>query len=92
MILAGDRELDGALFRGILESAVVPPEPSGPKEFHLRRNLDAAEKEILLRAIAHTHGRKKEASILLGIDPRNLGYYLRKHGVAEGKGREDAER
>jgi DNA-binding NtrC family response regulator len=93
-ILAGDRELDDALLRGILESAVALPEPAGassPREFHLRKNLDAAEKEILLRALAHTHGKKKEASLLLGIDPRNLGYYLRKHGIAEAKGREDGE-
>jgi DNA-binding NtrC family response regulator len=88
VILAGERELDDALLRGILESAVAlpgPPEASTPREFHLRRNLDAAEKEILLRALAHTHGKKKEASLLLGIDPRNLGYYLRKHGIAEAK-------
>ena len=24
---------------------------------------------------------RKEAARLLGIDPRNLGYYLRKHGL-----------
>lgn len=91
VILGGDRPLDDALLRSILESAVALPEPSGPREFHLRKNLDAAEKEILLRAIAHTHGKKKEASILLGIDPRNLGYYLRKHGIAEAKSREEGE-
>jgi DNA-binding NtrC family response regulator len=97
VILAGDRELDDALFRGILESAVALPDPPGPpgsspeRVFHLRKNLDAAEKEILLRALAHTHGRKKEASLLLGIDPRNLGYYLRKHGIAEAKGREESD-
>ena len=97
VILAGDREIDDALLRGILESGVAlpgppgPPGPSAPREFHLRRNLDAAEKEILLRALAHTHGKKKEASLLLGIDPRNLGYYLRKHGIADAKGREEPE-
>ena len=91
VILAGNGDLDDSLFRGILESAVALPQPSGPREFHLRRNLDAAEKEIILRAIAHTHGKKKEASILLGIDPRNLGYYLRKHAIAEAKGREESD-
>jgi two-component system response regulator HydG len=95
VILAGDGELDAALFRGILESALaLPPtqEPShGPRELHLRRNLDATEKEILQRALSQTQGRKKEASLLLGIDPRNLGYYLRKHGIAESRSRDDGE-
>jgi len=52
-------------------------------EFHLRKNLDALERDILLRVIAHTQGKKKEVSLLLGIDPRNLGYYLRKHKITE---------
>jgi two-component system NtrC family response regulator len=91
VILAGDGELDASLFRGILESALALVPTQGPRELHLRRNLDAAEKEIILRAIAQTQGRKKEASLLLGIDPRNLGYYLRKHGIAESKSREEGE-
>jgi transcriptional regulator with GAF, ATPase, and Fis domain len=91
VILAGERELDAPLLRGILESALATPQPSGPRELHLRRNLDAAEREIILRALAQTQGKKKEASLLLGIDPRNLGYYLRKHGIAESKAREEGE-
>jgi DNA-binding NtrC family response regulator len=91
VILAGDGELDAALFRGILESALALLPPQGPRELHLRRNLDATEKEILQRALSQTQGRKKEASLLLGIDPRNLGYYLRKHGIAESKSREEGE-
>ncbi len=91
VILAGDGELDASLFRGILESALALPSPQGPRELHLRRNLDATEKEIIQRALVQTQGRKKEASLLLGIDPRNLGYYLRKHGIAESKSREEGE-
>jgi DNA-binding NtrC family response regulator len=91
VILAGDGELDASLFRGILESALAFLPPQGPRELHLRRNLDATEKEIIQRALAQTQGRKKEASLLLGIDPRNLGYYLRKHGIAESKSREEGE-
>jgi len=92
VILAGERELDAPLFRGILESALAPAQQlTGARELHLRRNLDAAEKEILLRALAQTQGRKKEAALLLGIDPRNLGYYLRKHGIADTKSRDDGD-
>jgi len=91
VILAGDRELDADLFRSILESAPAPAGAPPERELHLRKNLDAAEKEIVLRALARTQGRKKEASILLGIDPRNLGYYLRKHGIGEGRARGDIE-
>jgi DNA-binding NtrC family response regulator len=90
-ILAGERELDAALVRGILESALSAPLSSAPRELHLRKNLDAAEREIILRALAQTQGKKKEAALLLGIDPRNLGYYLRKHGIADAKAREESE-
>jgi two-component system response regulator AtoC len=90
-IVAGDAEIDAQLVRGILESALVTPLPSETREFLLRKNLDAVEREIVLRALAHTAGRKKEASLLLGIDPRNLGYYLRKHKIGDGKGKESPE-
>ena len=90
-IVAGDAEIDAQLVRGILESALVTPLPSETREFLLRKNLDAVEREIVLRALAHTAGKKKEASLLLGIDPRNLGYYLRKHKLGDGKGKESPE-
>jgi DNA-binding NtrC family response regulator len=83
VIVAGTHDLDAELFRGILESALPSGRPMEANEFHLRRNLDALEKDIVLKAISHTQGKKKEASILLGIDPRNLGYYLRKHKIRE---------
>jgi two-component system response regulator AtoC len=84
-ILSPGRELDGQLFESLLETPLSTPRNApGPAEFHLRRNLDALEKEIVQRALSHTGGKKKEAALLLGIDPRNLGYYLRKHKLAEG--------
>jgi two-component system response regulator HydG len=84
-ILAQDRALDAALLESLLELPLpAPPKPAqGPAELHLRRNLDALEKDLVQRALAQTHN-KKEASALLGIDPRNLGYYLRKHKLSEG--------
>jgi transcriptional regulator with GAF, ATPase, and Fis domain len=37
----------------------------------------------VLRALARSQGKKKEAALMLGVDPRNLGYYLRKHKIKE---------
>jgi DNA-binding NtrC family response regulator len=77
-------ELDAEFVQSLLETPLTTPRGApGASEFHLRRNLDALEKEIVQRAIAHTAGKKKEAALLLGIDPRNLGYYLRKHKLSE---------
>jgi Nif-specific regulatory protein len=84
IIVAGDAALDAPLMRGILESTLMPGASSPAEtELHLRRNLDAREKELIQKALARSGGRKKEAASLLGIDPRNLGYYLRKHGLQE---------
>jgi DNA-binding NtrC family response regulator len=74
--------IDASLVRSLLEAGPSTP-PAGRAELHLRRNLDAVEREILLRALAASQGKKKEAAQLLGIDPRNLGYYLRKHAISD---------
>jgi len=50
-------------------------------DLNLRSALGRCEKELLLEALRRCHGVRKEAARLLGIDPRNLGYYLNKHGV-----------
>ena len=86
VIVAGDRPLDVSLLRDVLEPALSAPVPTDDDPLdsgtlHLRPNLDAAEKDLLLRALAKADGLKKQAAYLLGIDPRNLGYYLRKHGL-----------
>ncbi len=86
VIVSDTDELDAGLFAGILESTTsspVSPASLEPRECHLRTNLDAAEREIVLRALTQSKGKKKEAAILLGIDPRNLGYYLRKHKITD---------
>ena len=82
VIVAGERPIDVALLRDILEPALSSPIASGGSgTLHLRPNLDAAEKELVLRALERSEGVKKRAAHLLGIDARNLGYYLRKHGL-----------
>ncbi|MCB9914847.1 MAG: sigma-54-dependent Fis family transcriptional regulator [Planctomycetes bacterium] len=82
LILAGGRPIDVATLRDILEPALSRPiDASGSDKLHLRLNLDATEKELVLRALERAEGVKKMAAHLLGIDARNLGYYLRKHGL-----------
>jgi DNA-binding NtrC family response regulator len=82
LILAQGRSIDVALLRDILEPALSSPvEFDASSSLHLRHNLDAAERELLLRALERSEGVKKMAAHLLGIDARNLGYYLRKHGL-----------
>lgn len=79
-IVADAKDPDAAMIRGILE-ATLPIAAPGIRDCHLRSNLDALEKQLIVKAIAQAAGVKKEASMLLGIDPKNLGYYLRKHGI-----------
>jgi two-component system response regulator AtoC len=48
-------------------------------ELNLRDALNKLERELLLEAHRRAGGVRKEAAHLLGIDPRNLSYYMRKH-------------
>lgn len=50
----------------------------------LREQLEGHEKRLIVEALERAGGRKGEAAGLLGIDPRNLGYYIRKHGLVDG--------
>ena len=50
-------------------------------DLQLRPNLKRAEKRLLERALAQSGGSKRQAAKLLGVDERNLGYFLRKHGM-----------
>jgi two-component system response regulator AtoC len=74
--------------RGGLEALDVAPdaasapaagesEPAG--ELNLRGALTRLEKDLVREAVRRSGGVRKEAARLLGIDARNLGYYLRKH-------------
>jgi DNA-binding NtrC family response regulator len=66
-------------------SAAATAEPAGPdRELNLREALGRLERELLIEAERRSGGVRKEAARLLGIDPRNLGYYLRKHGLDSG--------
>jgi Nif-specific regulatory protein len=55
------------------------PEPS--QDLNLRSALAAEEKRVLNEALVRSGGIRREAARLLGIDARNLGYFLKKHGI-----------
>jgi DNA-binding NtrC family response regulator len=65
-----------------VEGAGHTPRAAGDgSDLNLRTRLAATEREIVIEALRRSGGVRKEAARLLGIDPRNLPYYLRKHGI-----------
>ena len=62
-----------------------PPSAGGTRlagrELNLRDALNKLERDLLLEAHRRADGVRKEAAHLLGIDPRNLSYYMRKHDL-----------
>jgi DNA-binding NtrC family response regulator len=69
MILDPDRGLADLDLAPASAGAPAPEGTSGP------------ERELLLEAHRRAGGVRKEAARLLGIDPRNLSYYMRKHDL-----------
>jgi two-component system response regulator AtoC len=55
--------------------------PLADRELNLREGLNKLEREMLIEAHRRAGGVRKEAARLLGIDPRNLSYYMRKHDL-----------
>jgi DNA-binding NtrC family response regulator len=56
-------------------------EPRREGDLTLRDNLNRLERSLLLAAHKRARGVRRAAAELLGIDPRNLAYYFRKHGL-----------
>ena len=85
VILSGGKLPEPDLFRDILAVGMTFPErTAGPSDdLHLRRRVEELERRLIVEALARSEGRKSEAAALLGIDPRNLAYHLRKHGLAD---------
>ncbi|MEJ2086294.1 MAG: sigma-54 dependent transcriptional regulator [Acidobacteriota bacterium] len=54
-----------------------------PSATNLREALAAEERRLLERALEQASGVKRDAAKALGIDERNMAYYLRKHGLIE---------
>lgn len=47
----------------------------------LRSRMRRFEREVVLEALQRAQGVRKETARLLGIDPRNVSYLLRRHGI-----------
>jgi DNA-binding NtrC family response regulator len=50
-------------------------------DLNLRAIMAAEERRTLIEALRRAEGVRREAARLLGIDARNLGYFLKKHGL-----------
>jgi two-component system response regulator AtoC len=86
MILDPDHGLD-ELDLAVTAGLAGPPATGAPlaeRELNLRDSLNALERQLLLEAHRRAGGVRKEAAHLLGIDPRNLSYYMRKHDLDAG--------
>ncbi len=89
VILSGGNQMGGALFRKILgTSLLLEPGPGDPGDLHLRRRIESLERSLIAEALERVGGRKGEAAALLGVDPKNFSYYLRKHGFSATGGEE----
>jgi transcriptional regulator with GAF, ATPase, and Fis domain len=47
----------------------------------MRERLERSERQMILEALSASGWVKTRAAALLGIDRRNLGYFLQKHGI-----------
>ncbi|RPI26640.1 MAG: sigma-54-dependent Fis family transcriptional regulator [Acidobacteria bacterium] len=66
---------------GFQQQGVSTTDPE-PQDLNLRSALAAEERRILKAALVESNGVRREAARLLGIDERNLSYFLKKHGLA----------
>jgi len=90
-ILSEGAQIGATLLRDVLEITLAPRPALASAELNLRRNLEQLERGLVLKALAKTRGKKREACDLLGIDARNLGYYFKKHRIREDEVRSVSE-
>ena len=60
---------------------LVQEHPERSNDLNLRSLLAAEERRVLQEALRRSKGVKREAARLLGVDERNLGYFIKKHGL-----------
>lgn len=68
----------------LTKSREVDNDPKLSAKPGLREKLNLFERQILLEALLRANWVKKQAAVMLRIDPRNLPYLLRKHHLSEG--------
>ncbi len=81
MILDPSRGLESLDLAPGGDSLPAENAPLAERELNLRDALNKLERALLLEAHRRAGGVRKEAARLLGIDPRNLSYYMRKHDL-----------
>ena len=59
------------------------PAGEAPCDLGLRERLMLVERQILLDTLARANGIRKRAAEMLGIDSRNMPYFLRKHRIQD---------
>jgi transcriptional regulator with PAS, ATPase and Fis domain len=84
------RKLENAIeYAVILEKSTVLTSSSLPDKLQskihrrksLKERLESVEKQIIIEALSTTNGVRTHTADLLGIDRRNLGYFLQKHAI-----------
>ena len=75
----GQVVLPSSLPMNLTKSCDGEATPEHSTELGLREQLNLLEKQILLDTLLRAQGIKKQAAAMLGIDPRNMPYLLRKH-------------
>ncbi|MGH8537621.1 MAG: helix-turn-helix domain-containing protein, partial [Gammaproteobacteria bacterium] len=83
-IRQGPAVLPSSLPMNLIESRDGTETPETSSDLGLREKLNLFEKEILLDTLLRANGIKKQAAAMLGIDPRNMPYLLRKHRLRDG--------
>jgi transcriptional regulator with GAF, ATPase, and Fis domain len=82
LVFEGDADLASGDAEGLLREAGDAAEgSSAPEDLALRPSLGRVERRLLVEALRRAGGVRKDAARLLGIDQRNLAYYLHKHGI-----------
>ncbi len=66
------------------EGSSDSPSEDPPSNLSLRERLHLIERQIVVQTLQQTNWVRKDAAEKLGIDPRNLGYFLKKHDIREG--------
>jgi len=85
IILAGPgRALDAGVLEPLLRGGASRGARDGAETtLNLKARRESLERELVARALAVSNGQRKDAAALLGIDPKNMSYYLNKLGLKD---------
>lgn len=93
VLLTSEQEIPASALAAILEGGMFSFSPKTAPEgaasvnteenLNLRDRVNALEKQLILEALRRTGGKKREATLMLGIDPRNFTYYAKKHQLGQ---------